>query len=58
MAYYCELDLEFNKCPYIQEDKRCMATNTKCSFRSGTEEKPVIKNPYIRKERWYEKYYK
>lgn len=58
MAYFCELDLEFNKCPHFGEDKRCMVNDIKCSFRSGNEEKPVIRNPYVRKERWYEKYYK
>lgn len=58
MAYYCDLQEEFNSCPHFHEDKRCTAIDTKCSFRRGTKEKEVIKNPYVRKERWYEKYYK
>ena len=52
MAYYCDLQEEFNSCPHFHEDKRFTATDTKCSFRRGTKEKEVIKNPYVRKERW------
>lgn len=58
MEYYCELDPEYNKCPYFHDNRKCTAIDTKCAYRRGSEERPVIKEPYIRKERWYGKYYK
>ena len=49
----CELEKELNKCPFYKEG--FCTSNTSCSF-----QKKVEKNEkeYVRKERWYEKYYK
>lgn len=47
----CELEKELNKCPYY-ENGHCKKEGI-CSF-----QKKIEKKEYIRKERWYEKYYK
>ena len=47
----CELEKELNNCPYYKEGF-CTKDGT-CSF-----QKKVEKKEYIRKERWYEKYYR
>lgn len=54
----CELSEDINNCPFYNKEKtECLNTKTKCTFR--TEENiDVINNQYVRKERWYEKYYK
>lgn len=54
--YVCALEEDINNCPYLSADKQqCTAENTKCGFRieAGTR-----REPYVRKERWYEKYMK
>jgi len=54
----CTLVVSENKCPYLADDKQhCSATNSGCSFRKSETDKPVISREYVRKERWYEKYY-
>ena len=52
--FKCELDKDINNCPYYKEEI-CMNEN-KCSFQK--EEIVEAKNPYVRKERWYEQYYR
>lgn len=52
----CSLDKDINKCPYfLQAEEECIS-KTKCSFKEKID--PKTGNEYIRKERWYEKYYK
>lgn len=52
----CLLDADVNKCPhYNSKGKKCLYTG-KCSFQKAAIEQQ--KSKYIRKERWYEKYYK
>lgn len=53
--YKCELDKDINKCPYYIEDGHCN-NESKCSFQK--EEVEEVRNQYVRKERWYEQYYK
>lgn len=52
----CTLEHDVNKCPFfIPEPGECKNENA-CSFQ---EKENVIKpNTYVRKERWYEEYYK
>lgn len=52
--FKCELDKDINKCPYYKEG---ICTNeSRCSF----QKKGVVetKNTHVRKERWYEQYYR
>ena len=50
----CELDKDINNCPYYKEG---ICTNENmCSFQKKEIVEP--KNPYARKERWYEQYYR
>lgn len=51
----CGLSKDINTCPFCDKDKmECNDIARKCAFRE--EDKCVDK--YVRKERWYEKYYK
>ena len=54
----CELSEDINNCPFCNKEKmECLNDKTKCAFH--TEENiDVANNQYVRKERWYEKYYK
>ena len=59
MDYICKLDSDL-ECPSKSPDNiHCNNNNTKCVF-CVEEVKPQEYKPkgYIRKERWYEKYYK
>ena len=52
----CYLDKDINKCPYfLQKEQECIS-KSKCSFQEKID--PKIDCGYVRKERWYEKYYK
>ena len=62
----CNLDAPVNKCEFFGRNLICNNSN-KCSFQEVDPEdveeiivkkNGVKKNGYIRKERWYEKYYK
>lgn len=52
----CKLEVEANECPFCDKDKMECKNKRSCSF----QESGVVpeKEKYIRKERWYEKYYK
>lgn len=54
------MDKDINTCPFVSADKvYCSHPDPVCSFVEKQEEpKPVVKNTYVRKERWYEKYYR
>ncbi len=51
----CSLAEDINNCPFC--DKRTVSCNNEkhCTYQY---EEHKEKNPYVRKERWYEKYYK
>lgn len=52
----CFLDKDINKCPYfLQAEDECIS-KSKCSFQEKID--PKIDCGYVRKEHWYEKYYK
>lgn len=52
----CALQKELNKCIYLSDNSECIKPQPNpCGM---LEKPPVRKNTYIRKERWYEKYYK
>jgi len=53
----CSLDIEINSCPHLSDDGRtCNSDNSSCTFRKESE--AVESTKYIRKQRWYDKYYK
>ena len=52
----CTLDADINKCIYFKNGKYCDARDTKCGMMGDEENK--LKYRYVRKTRWYEKYYK
>lgn len=56
----CTMDKDINTCPFVSADKvYCSHPDPICSFADKPEEpKPVVKTAYVRKERWYEKYYR
>lgn len=56
----CTMDKDINTCPFVSEDKAyCNHPNPMCSFVEKPEVEPkIVTNPYVRKERWYEKYYR
>ena len=52
----CTLPANINECPFFTVESCECKRDTKCSFQ---ETEQVLKtNSYVRKERWYEKYYK
>ena len=54
----CELSEDINNCPCCNKEKmECLNTKTMCAFRAE-ENIDIENNQYVRKERWYEKYYK
>lgn len=58
----CKLDVSVNKCEFfVTVSCECQNTN-KCSFQEvepeDVEDVTVGNNGYVRKERWYEKYYR
>lgn len=58
MKILCLLPEDINNCPFFNKEKmECTNTDTKCTFRKESDEN-IVNNQYIRKERWYEKYYK
>lgn len=60
MKYTCTLTIEPNNCPNLEDGKRCKG-NTQCCFCieviEAIKETPATQKNYVRKERWYEKYY-
>ncbi len=52
----CTLPENINKCPFFDIDFGTCNNGNKCSYQQ--EDKSEVKEKYIRKERWYEKYYK
>lgn len=56
----CMLSKDINNCPfYNSEEALCTNENSSCSFRVTDDKgQSIIKNHYVRKPRWYEKYYK
>lgn len=59
MAYTCTLEMENNKCKNLLENKQCSGNTMCCFCKEEIKEQTIIeKTPYVRKERWYEQYYK
>ena len=53
----CALPPEINNCQYFSGKDGCLATHSGCGMLKKYEEEPEPKG-YVRKERWYERYYK
>lgn len=56
MIHKCTLSPEINKCEYFDSENGICKREIKCSMWEDGEE--TKQSAYIRKERWYEKYYK
>lgn len=52
----CTLDANINTCPFYDKEKLICKNSSPCSF--GKNEEDISNNQYVRKERWYEKYYR
>ncbi len=50
----CTLESDINSCPHFQKENSLCKYKEKCSYQFV----PIEKEPYVRKERWYEKFYK
>lgn len=58
MKILCLLPEDINNCAFCNKERmECTNTNTKCTFRKESDEN-IVSYQYVRKERWYEKYYK
>lgn len=60
MKYLCTFQEDYNQCSQLSVDRKyCQEGNTVCSF-CKPENESGNKNVtgYVRKPRWYEKYYK
>lgn len=58
MDKICLIAKEFNKCPYFDKEKRCLAESTACSMLVKLDDKGKDKAEYKRQPRWYEQYIK
>ena len=54
----CTLPKHLNSCPYLADECICNRPLPHSCSMLETAEKPKSKIVYVRKERWYEKYYK
>lgn len=52
----CTFDEDINECPFYDKKTKLCSNNNKCSFQESSSSSNQEK--YVRKERWYEKYYK
>lgn len=52
----CTLSEDINKCPFCNKEKMECHNEHECTFQGKEEEKKSA--GYVRKERWYEKYYR
>lgn len=50
----CTLEPEIQECKYRNKDNICVAKQTTCGFRK----RDKTKKPYVKPEKWFEKYYK
>lgn len=60
MEYLCTLTVSTINCPNLLPDQKCKG-NTSCNFCAKIQEEKAevpVKKEYVRKERWYEKYYR
>ena len=54
----CVLSPDINKCPDYDGKGHCLGKTDGCGMLRLVGEKQVAKNEYVRKPRWFEKYYK
>ena len=52
--YKCELPTKINNCQYYDKKNRMCSNPNKCNF----QETDSKNDSYVRKERWYEQYYR
>lgn len=55
MERVCRLQANFNKCNYLGSNQKCNAPHNDCGMliKDNVEQKK-----YVRKEKWFEKYYR
>lgn len=54
----CTLSIEVNTCPFCDKDKMECNNEKSCAFQERKDNAIKTKEGYVRKERWYEKYYR
>lgn len=54
----CSLEEDINKCKYFDKKNKGCNNPGKCSFQIDDGNEVVTNHPYVREERWYEKYHK
>ena len=52
------LSADINNCPFCDKDSMLCKNENKCAFKQEKIEDNISPDGYVRKERWYEKYYK
>lgn len=52
----CSLKKDVNNCPFYLVDTLGCENSKKCSFQENEEQE--VKREFVRKPRWYERYYK
>lgn len=58
MDSLCVLSPDINKCPDYDGKGHCLGKTDGCGMLRLVDEKQVVKNEYVRKPRWFDKYYK
>ena len=53
----CKFNEDYNTCIYLNRQTSECSNPNQCTFKDNGETEKA-QNPYARKERWYEKYYK
>lgn len=53
--YKCELPIDINNCPHFNRESGMCNNPNKCNLQERNAENT---NGYVRKERWYEQYYR
>ena len=54
----CDLDEDINQCQYFDKKNKKCINPEKCSFQLDDGDEVIVHHPYMREERWYEKYQK
>lgn len=54
----CALSIKANECPFCDKDKMECKNENKCSFQENEDNIIKTQDGYVRKERWYDKYYR
>lgn len=54
----CSLSEDINQCQFFERKTKLCHNRNMCSYQEDENEGIINNHGYVRKERWYEKYYK